>query len=386
MRRAAERPDRTGRQKDLHREAFTGSRPREWIDSNMDYEALYRQVMDETPIGVNITAPWHRRGKGVSIPFMPLAASKKVRDFFRSGPLGEAVNAYRMWVVSRYGPNPVVRVGAIASDDVTRMQSARSAKFIRDETRKAGLTKDELILASHWLEGTARGPVPDKVRRYAEKMAQFTERNADEFVQAGGVLRRFGEKGKLEGGLDRQYVYHLLPRDEWDDFAVSALARRRMLYGKMPGFTKRREVLTIAELKKAGFHPVERLDELTFARAMAHHRAMSDMELSRSVARRFGRKADEAPDTWQRVPSQFVDADVVVPPDVARTLRSVIEARMAFPRNKAARGLQQANQRWKEWALFTLGHDIRNQFGDSALVFQATANPVAPFLSLYYGA
>jgi hypothetical protein len=158
-----------------------------------------------------------------------------------------------------------------------------------------------------------------------------------------------------------------------------------MLYGKRPSFTKKREVLTIEDLKRAGFNPEERLGHLTFARASAHNRAMAEMELERSSVRRFGRPAKEAPDDWESVPSQFVDHDMVVPKDVAQTLRNVIAARLAVPRNKASEALQRGNAAWKEWVLLTAGHDIRNQFGDSSLQFQRTLNPLAPILGLSYG-
>lgn len=377
------------KQTDAYRETFTGSREREWIEASMEYEAAFRSAVSSAPLGVNITLPFRYNSKGITIPFTSVATANKVRAAFSNGPMGEALTAYRVWLVSRYGPNEVVRHGAVAADDIVRLQSGRTARTIRDETRKAGLSDAELKLASHWLEGTVpKGTVvPQRVKDYARKMADLTERNFDEFVQAGGVVKRFGQK--LEGGLERQYVYHLLPPGEWDEFAVSALARRQMLYGKRPGFTKHRDVLTIEDLKRAGFHPVERLDELTFARAMAHHRALAEMELTRSVARRFGRRVSndrDIPDNWQRVPSQFVDEDVVVPKDVAQTLRNVIAARLALPGNKASQKAQQANQAWKEWTLFTAGHDIRNQIGDSALQFQRTMNPVAPLMALTFGA
>lgn len=380
------RPEPTPRQTELHRDNFTNSREREWIDSNIEYEQAFREAIPSTPLGINITLPFRYNSKGVTIPFTSVAAANRFRAAVANGPLGEAIIAYRTWLVSRYGPNEVVRQGAVAADDIVRMRSGRSARFIRDETKKARLNEAELILASHYLEGTAKGFVPQKVRDYADKMANFTERNLDEFLQAGGKVKRFGTK--LEGGLDRQYVLHLLPREEWDDFAISTLATRQMLYGKKPGFTQRREVLTIEDLKNAGFHPVERLDELTFARAMAHHRAMAEMELMRSVARRFGRRVEndtDIPDNWQRIPSQFVDSDIAVPKDVAQTLRNIIAARLALPGNKVSKKAQEYNQKWKEWALLTAGHDIRNQIGDSALMFQNTLNPVAPLLALSYG-
>jgi hypothetical protein len=380
------RPEPTPRQTELHRDNFTNSREREWIDSNMEYEQAFREAIPSTPLGINVTMPFRYNGKGVTIPFTSVAAANKFRAAISNGPLGEAIMAYRTWLVSRYGPNEVVRQGAIAADDIVRRRSGQSARFVRDETKRSGLNEQELILASHYLEGTAKGVVPQKVRDYADKMANFTERNLDEFIQAGGKVKRFGTK--LEGGLDRQYVLHLLPREEWDDFAVSTLAKRQMLYGKKPGFIQKREVLTIEDLKNAGFHPVERLDELTFARAMAHHRALAEMELTRSTARRFGKRVAEdsdIPDGWQRIPSQFVDTDIVVPKDVAQTLRNVIAARMALPGNKVSKKAQQLNQKWKEWALLTAGHDIRNQFGDSALIFQHTMNPIAPLLALTFG-
>jgi hypothetical protein len=375
----------TARQREIHRDTFTGSLEREWIDANIAYEVAMRGAMDTAPIGINITGPWNRRGKGVTIPFATRAASVKFRELLKT-KFGEAIAAYRIWVVSQYGPNPIVRAGALAADDVVRMQSARTARFIRKTHRKYKITPKEDALAAAWLEGTARGVVPDRVKEYARALTEFTERNADEFIQAGGQLKRFGKGGKLEGGLDMQYVMHLLPRNEQDRFLVSALNRRRMLYGSTPGFQKHRTVLTIAELKRAGFHPEEELAKLTFARAMAHHRAMAEMELTRIVERRFGKRVDDAPDDFELLPSQFTEPETMVPRDVAETLRNVTAARMRLPMNKASEKLQQANQWWKEWALLTSGHDIRNQFGDSVLTFQRTANPIAPLLALTFGA
>lgn len=389
------RVEPTKGQKSKHREAFTGSREREWIDASMDYEMAFRQARDASPVGINIVLPFRRRGRGIDVPLMTMRRSEAFRRWAAHDShsrIGSAaanlIRWYSEMFVSRYGPHHVVRAGAVAADDITRSMMAHTAKFLTEETKRANLKPREMEWATHWLENPrgVRTP-PKKVRDYALKMAALTDGQAASFIRAGGQLKRFGKDNKLDGGLDLNYVYHLLPREEMDRFLASGLARRELLYGRRPGFTKKRNVLTIEALKKAGFNPIERLDQLTYARAMAHHRAMSDMELARSIERRYGWTGDmdDVPNTWQSIPSQFTHKETLVPPDVAQSLRNFLAARYSVPKSKAARGAAKFNAGWKEWALLTLGYDIRNQVGDSTLTFQANASPVAPVVSLYQG-
>jgi len=138
----------TDRQTQLHRDAFTSSHEREWITANLDAEHAAQSASAKSPLGVNVQAPWNRGGKGATIPVTTAAMGEKVRSAFNNGKPGEALAAYRHWVVSRYGPHPAVRQAALAADDVTNMHSAQTAKFIRQETKAAGLTNKELDLAS----------------------------------------------------------------------------------------------------------------------------------------------------------------------------------------------------------------------------------------------
>lgn len=385
-------------QQSKHRETFTGSRERDWIDANMGYQAAFDAARLDAPLGVNVAAPWNRRGKGVDIPIASLAKTKEFRAWVGNNATAPVIkqaaavlNWYRRAIVSRYGPNQTVRWGAIAADDITRAGVTRAHKFIAQEAARARLTAKQMEIATRYLERTTKkgDVVTPAIRAFADKMNKFTEDQASLFIQAGGPLRRLrardGEKTHLDGGIDRQYVFHVLPADEHVRYMASALANRTLVYGRTPGFTKKRNVVTIEDLKMAGFHPVERLDQLTLARASAHARAMAEMELARSVEKRFGRRGQDVPDTWEIVPSPYRLHDTFVPPDVAQTLRSVIETRMRFPKSKTGMLLVKGNSLWKEWALFTLGYDIRNQFGDTVLGFQATVNPMAPVMSVVHG-
>ena len=70
-----------------------------------------------------------------------------------------------------------------------------------------------------------------------------------------------------------------------------------------------------------------------------------------------------------------LDENTYVPTDVARTLSNHMAIRMRYSEG-FAKGAQQANSWWKQWALATTGYDMRNQYGDMWLVAESGLNPI----------
>jgi hypothetical protein len=354
----------TARQKAIFRETFTGSSARELIEANIAVSEAEQAARASSPVGIKVYLPFSQQRVGIEIPLLPASARKALPPQVR-----EFADTMRRYLVTQYGPNKVAGDAARAADDWVRASNGAALEFVLRESRK--LSKSERQQAVRVIEGTLKPgeKVAPHVRRYAERMSRFVEDLTDQFLQAGGNLRR----------IEEGYVFHLLSPEDWAKLGKDpSLQRRRLVFARDPSFAKQRARpdMTIEDLKALGYNPVDDLAEIVYARAAAHNRAVADMELVRSLQARKWNTDDLVP-----LEARFADREVLVPRDVAETLLNVEEARrfMFGGRHLArtSRTVKRFNAFTKQMMLLTTGYDVRNQIGDMILQLQAGHNPIS---------
>lgn len=381
------RPEATPEQTRKFREAFTRSKVRRLIDGEMDVTTAMEKGRRATNLGVSFYLPG-MAPSGRAVPIFRIPGTAKLRsERMTSLPGGHATDMknwertiaqVRDWTVSQFGPNRIVGDAALAAHNYVNYARGRILEWVTRTGRR--FKADERKAASHFLEGTVpASKLSPEARKWAQEIAERQERMLDEFIQAGGDVRRLRE----------QYVYHAYKPGEWES-VLSVLNRLEWdKYAQVPGFAKRRAFPTIQMAKDAGLDPIEDLAELFAMRASAHHRALAELELARSTAARYGKKIGDIPpgEAKKWVPlheyAGQVGKEWYVPMDVAMTLKNAAEVpKRLVGRNFMTRGSRRFNRSWKQMALLTSGYHIRNQISDMILVAQAGHEP---FSALYRG-
>jgi hypothetical protein len=381
------KPEATPEQARKFREGFTRSKVRDLIDAEMDVTTVMEKGRRATNLGVSFYLPG-MAPSGRAVPLFRIPGTAKLRSGrMTSLPGGHAADMknwertlaqVRDWTVSQFGPNRIVGDAALAAHNYVNYARGRIMEWVIRTGRR--FKADERKAASHFLEGAVpASKLSPEARKWAQEVSERQERMLDEFIQAGGDVRRLRE----------QYVYHAYKPDEWES-VLSVLNRLEWdKYAQVPGFAKKRAFPTIQMAKDAGLDPIEDLAELFALRASAHHRALAELELTRSTAARYGKKIGDIPpgEAKKWVPlheyAGQVGKEWYVPMDVAVTLKNAAEVpKRLVGKNFMTRGSRRFNRSWKQMALLTSGYHIRNQMSDMILVAQAGHEP---FSALYRG-
>lgn len=351
--------------------------------------------------GTTITIPGLRHGDpGSSLPSLGGARPTPAALMSERAPLVQWVHKLERYFVTQYGPNRIVADGARGADSWVNNGRNLAIEHVGDLMKRFKVSKADRVQASHYREaldqpaarkafveryGIQPEAAPQNVKDFAREVTEYVDRLTDDYIQAGGSLRR----------LRKNYVYHAYRPNELDEIERrgSALAAMIDKYGDDPKFAKQRGMPTLAEAKDAGLDPIEDLAEIAILRATAHHRSIADMGLINIIRRKYGQKAASLTDEgvvkvgdeyrsapgsrWSQL-SKYTDLesdkDVFVPTDVAQTLSNVDKARGRIS-SMPLKGLRDINRHYKFMALLSSGYHIRNFISDAIRDMQTGGNP-----------
>jgi len=367
--------------------------------------------------GVHVGFP----GFGVSLR-VPGAIQKHVLDELAKLPgMASTIDFVRAskqiardMLVTRYGPNAAVGQAQRVLDSFFQVSNGHNFNELRqltidalgrgakNRTRRAlgkleapNMTKDDLGKLSHWAEtGEFDAELSPEAKAFAGKLQALVDRATNEYIQAGGDLERLGQS----------YVFHMIRHRQWNDVEKLSIDPKSLVYGNNPKFAIARPdpSATLRSLKNQGFDVEENIVLLTYMRLLAHNRAMGDLAMGHEVSAFFGSKlyrpgyikvdteslnvnavseAIHGAEKWMGVHQEDpvrsifkLDKGLWFPEDVVKTL-----LKMQYIRQENAKYAYKIGRRvnswWKNWALFTTGYDIRNQFGDMILGAQAGLQP-----------